>query len=385
VEAEQERHATILSLLLNNSNVFLTQTSSFDNSQVTKDGAFMIRTVLANNSEISEEICPMAILKTGFDFGKIVELVSSNINTKSWKPSSTSSDEDPRRIFTKTEILTWKLTNALFDPLPKLGKGPYPNFAKDAIQEALVKERFSLWLKECVSSIPLSSSSMGSAESIFHLLTKRTISKAVKEAIKNGDHRLATIIAQCGGPGSHVSVRSEIPGGSGKSVSWGHGVPGRGETFESVREDLSAQVSIWTKLESNGGVSKEYINVFKLLSGNIDFWDKNFVGSVKDWKSTLGLYYWYGHGGGVTIGESVEAFEASFGSGKGKYPLPAYLERKGVITESSKSYPKDICYHLIKIFVDSGYLLHDALDPKSSTSNNLDYRKVISSMFFWKN
>ncbi|NXE85473.1 NUP98 protein, partial [Cochlearius cochlearius] len=58
-------------------------------------------------------------------------------------------------------------------------------------------------------------------------------------------------------------------------------------------------------------------------------------------------------------------------------PLPPYLEDSGCVIEEDDSAGRplrDVCFHLLKLYSDRRYHLDQLLDPRSVTSDPLDYR-----------
>ncbi|NWY52916.1 NUP98 protein, partial [Chionis minor] len=58
-------------------------------------------------------------------------------------------------------------------------------------------------------------------------------------------------------------------------------------------------------------------------------------------------------------------------------PLPPYLEDSGCVIEEDDNAGRplrDVCFHLLKLYSDRHYDLDQLLDPRSVTSDPLDYR-----------
>ncbi|NWW94157.1 NUP98 protein, partial [Rhynochetos jubatus] len=57
-------------------------------------------------------------------------------------------------------------------------------------------------------------------------------------------------------------------------------------------------------------------------------------------------------------------------------PLPPYLEDSGAVVEDDNAGRplRDVCFHLLKLYSDRHYDLDQLLDPRSITSDPLDYR-----------
>jgi hypothetical protein len=358
---------------------------------------------LETDSRASQGHCPIVTLRPNFHFTDLANAAyksttNANISSDStWKPTPSSSADDPRRVFTRTELLMWKCAASLWDPLDHLSADPetqklLAGSRGEAIKAALRKEYVSKWLKETVAYAveqELSAAQLSSGARIFHLLTGRMIGKAVKEAIANRDFRLSTIISQSGGAGARVlGHQSEGPSrsppkmssvfASGKKsvrAASGHGVPGRGNMAESTREDINNQVRIWRKIAQDSNVPEEYMRIWNLLGGDMDSWGQGLVKLPGDWRRRWGLFLWFAEGGGLSLKESVDFFEQYFKK-ISKPPVPSYLERK---LQSDPSLvncplPNDVCFELLKLAVEPTYLLEKAIKPNTITPQPLDYR-----------
>ncbi|NXL69817.1 NUP98 protein, partial [Leptocoma aspasia] len=58
-------------------------------------------------------------------------------------------------------------------------------------------------------------------------------------------------------------------------------------------------------------------------------------------------------------------------------PLPPYLEDSGCVIEEDDNGGRplrDVCFHLLKLYSDRSYELDQLLDPRSVTSDPLDFR-----------
>ncbi|NWY35561.1 NUP98 protein, partial [Pheucticus melanocephalus] len=58
-------------------------------------------------------------------------------------------------------------------------------------------------------------------------------------------------------------------------------------------------------------------------------------------------------------------------------PLPTYLEDSGYVIEEDDNGGRplrDVCFHLLKLYSDRSYELDQLLDPRSVTSDPLDFR-----------
>ncbi|KAJ3413654.1 Nuclear pore complex protein Nup98-Nup96 [Chytridiales sp. JEL 0842] len=416
--AEKERHIVSLKTVYENSDTYLASLPplSADSMEENEEPDLpeSEKVFEAQNDMFDEHsmdsgvslprFCPVAKLRDNFQF---LQLASSayqasvvpSTSNELWKPTSSSSPDDPRRVFTRMELSLWKCASALWDPLNYLSTDPETQkllvgSRGEAITAALRKESVSRWLKEAVASAieqDLSSGSqISSGTRLFHMLTGRWIGKAVKEALADRNFRLATIISQAGGAGARVllnqtdessmspaKLSSSVLMASKKSVraASGHGIPGRGNMAETTREDIKSQIHIWRKLAGDSNVPPEYMRIWNLLSGDVKSWGEELVKVPGDWRRRWGLFLWYAEGGGLSLQESLSLFDEYWNAIQ-KPPVPSYLERKLSVEtiDDFEKIPRDICYEMLKLAVEPTYLLERAIKPSTITAQPLDYR-----------
>lgn len=201
-------------------------------------------------------------------------------------------------LFTREEWLLWQLCSALWDYDDNLSESKLTSSQIEAVKNALKKERVSSWLKEAVSEdmetvikkikdSPSLDKDSKASRTIFTLLTGRQISRAVMEATKAKNFKLATILCQFGGAGSRVG-------------SVVHGVPGRLGSDEDCRNDIIEQIQIWNKAithPGSKGVFDEYLLAcWSLFGGDATNWKNQVLNKVDDWKRCFGLFFWFCEG-----------------------------------------------------------------------------------------
>ncbi|KNC99050.1 uncharacterized protein SPPG_06001 [Spizellomyces punctatus DAOM BR117] len=309
---------------------------------------------------------PKAVWKPDFHF---VPFVDAMVEGNDWPRLRHGEDQV---LFEEQEAQVWKLANALWDPL---NHSNAPQSQSQLLENGLRREMISRWLKEAVmKETSRGAQSTHGARKIFILLAGRQMDKAIMAAIENKDLRLASILSQLGGPGNRVlALRRNAH--SRDQGTGGHGIPGRYGTDEVVAEMLVKQLDIWEAAEGKGGsgIDGEYMNVWKLAAGNLATWGLEIFELVQDWKRTFGLFFWYGGSAASSLNEALEQYEQGFeASNDVRPPLPAYLEATQDKVTGDR--PKDVCFHLLKLFTERDYLLETALDPKSISPNQLDYR-----------
>lgn len=424
IAAEKNRHILTFDRFLRSCNIFNTKTSHSNSGAEIEEA--VVPNILSSTASGKQKasvfdgifekkraslpLCPIAVLESTLKFSDLADVstaesCSSSVVPSLWVPSPASSHDDPRRTFTKTEMLIWMLASAVWDEVQLPAHDKRTSQAVSGLRaitviEALRKDQIGGWLKAAVEEDIGHETSKklntNAAERTFFLLAGRQLGKAVREAIASKDFRLASIIAQCGGANSSVilsrngfgssettSLRTtRIPfnqsGGPSSSVllpsASGHSVPGRGAMYEAAREDLIHQVSIWTKMIDNANVPSRYLKIWKLLSGEVRLWDHEVISTPMDWKQTFGLYLWYANGGGLSLPEAVAEYERAWQDERtgAKPPLPSYLEGKD--HDSGTKWSADICYEILKLATDGTYLLEKALVPTSVRPDLLDCR-----------
>lgn len=291
------------------------------------------------------------------------------------------------------EVLLWKLCSALWDERP-LSAQERQKLSENQIlliEDSLKRERVSIWLKEAVSKAVEESiiSNPSPSFKLFSLLTGRQMGKAVQEAIKTKDFKLAMIVTQLGGAGSRLSVPNILPNSRIQS-SAGHGVPGKNGTDEVVRECISSQVQIWKTMMNSSTtplMDEDRFNCWVLCGGEFIKYSPEMFLRLSDWKRTWGLFLWYGDGGYWGLKESLKQYSEAILGGRSliRQPLPGYIERAGskrseLIKSKSKWMPRnetplDCMFHLLRLYAENAdYKLETVLRPETISGDCMDYR-----------
>uniref|UniRef100_A0A8D2MMP2 Nuclear pore complex protein Nup98-Nup96 n=1 Tax=Zonotrichia albicollis TaxID=44394 RepID=A0A8D2MMP2_ZONAL len=106
------------------------------------------------------------------------------------------------------------------------------------------------------------------------------------------------------------------------------------------------------------------------------------VCSLLDWKRCVAVHLWYLLPPTASISRALAMYESAFQNTSEceKYaccPLPPYLEDSGYVIEEDDNGGRplrDVCFHLLKLYSDRSYELDQLLDPRSVTSDPLDFR-----------
>ncbi|XP_006032139.1 nuclear pore complex protein Nup98-Nup96 isoform X2 [Alligator sinensis] len=253
--------------------------------------------------------------------------------------------------------LTWTLCEAIWGNLKELEAS-----LEDPSEYILTLERrkaFSRWLSQTAAGRIEEEVSLSRhdnhIEAVFSYLTGKRISEACRLAQQSGDYRLALLLSQLVGS-------------------------------QEVRELLTMQLVDWHRLQADCFIQEERLRIFALLAGK-PVWQLSERKSINvcsqlDWKRCIAIHLWYLLPPTASISKALGMYEAAFQNTleSEKYaccPLPPYLEDSGCALEEDDSANRplrDVCFHLLKLYSDRHYDLHQLLDPRSITSDPLDYR-----------
>ncbi|XP_061752896.1 nuclear pore complex protein Nup98-Nup96 isoform X3 [Nerophis ophidion] len=251
----------------------------------------------------------------------------------------------------------WTLCEALW------GQQPLPLESLSEYQQQLERRRtFSAWLSRGTAhrveeEVALAQKGRHT-EAVFSYLTGNRISEACRLAQKEGDHRLALLLAQA--VGSQYS-----------------------------RDLLGLQLADWNRMQTDSYLTEERLRIFSLLAGKPVWQTSDSVVNVcsqLDWKRCVAVHLWFMLPPTASVANALAKYEAAFqGSCEGgKYacaPLPPYLEGEQPDMEEDEeeeAEPKqplyDVCFHLLRLYSDRHYGLQQLLDPLSVTWDRLDFR-----------
>ncbi|KAJ3408557.1 hypothetical protein HDU80_005274 [Chytriomyces hyalinus] len=385
-EAERKRHLETLELIFEHTTLPATQADGLKQANIEPNRIVVgdlfegSQSMFQNNPTVPVPICPLGVIDRNFRFTELLKVVEKDLTT-----------------FSHEEASVWRLASALFDEIDSsayFGTGTKCSSANLALRKELVSQ----WLQKSISSIKKPSSAKKSspnsvAKEVYELLTARKIAAAVTCAIRGRDFRLATCVGQIAGPGAHVAVVGKDVGNSVKvgsvlsgnagpvgpgSPSSGHGIFARSSTSDLVLDYLEWQIQAWMKdPASMASISPDYMNVWKLMAGNVGYWDASLVAvaSQDSWRQAFGLFFWYAKGGGLGLEGALEEYDNAWRPGArldAKPPLPKYLA--AAKRSNQKDGIKDVCYNLMKLATNSETVLETVLIPATMGSNVLDHR-----------
>eukprot|EP00075_Anas_platyrhynchos_P032022 XP_027321275.1 nuclear pore complex protein Nup98-Nup96 [Anas platyrhynchos] len=267
--------------------------------------------------------------------------------------------EDPAVTETvvKHWCLTWTLCEAIWGNLKELDAS-----LEEPSEYNLALERrraFSRWLSETAAArideeVSLSRHD-NHVEAVFSFLTGRRIGEACRLAQQSGDHRLALLLSQLAGS-------------------------------QPLRDLLTMQLVDWHRLQADCFIQEERLRIFALLAGK-PVWQLSERVSINvcsqlDWKRCMAVHLWYLLPPTASISQALAMYESAFQNTpeSEKYaccPLPPYLEGSGCVIEEDDNAGRplrDVCFHLLKLYSDRHYDLDHLLDPRSITSDPVDYR-----------
>ncbi|KAG8544950.1 hypothetical protein GDO81_021581 [Engystomops pustulosus] len=258
----------------------------------------------------------------------------------------------------KQWCLTWTLCKALWGRLQELETGL--DETNEYVERLQRRRAFSHWLAETAAEHIEEEVALHRherpVEAVFSFLTGCRISEACRLAQKSGDHRLAMLLSQLVGS-------------------------------QQVVELNVMQLVDWRNLQVDTFIQEERLKVYALLSAT-PVWQSSDKKSINvcsqlDWKRALAVHLWYMLPPTASISQALQQYETAFqeseeGTRYAAYPLPAYLEGHGLRLEAidadTSSIKRDVCFHLLKLYSDRCYDLRQLLDPRSVTSDPLDYR-----------
>ena len=309
----------------------------------------------AGDTTLNADSIPKANISTKFSFSNFVSM------------SQEESDTDHISPFDSEDANLWKLSSALWDNIQLLeSTDGLTEEQKEVLVEAVRKEEFSTWLKWSLQAytraVVLASPSSDRLTWIY--LATRQLGNAVKAALSAKNLKLASLLAQVGGSSSSVLINR---GGTSKISrnSSGHGVLGKSGTDTGFSADVTHQVELWKRAGAN--LLDEDINkIWRLLTGNVDLWEPLLFKDFTNWKQAFGILFWFADGGHFSIGETMDLFELLRQKIPSSIlePVPGYSPSGGSL---------DMCYHLIKVFVDESYTLERTLNPLCISPNRMDY------------
>jgi nuclear pore complex protein Nup98-Nup96 len=259
---------------------------------------------------------------------------------------------------TQSERDVVSLAAALWDPIAFDTSGEEIEASKmDAIKGGLKRRALANWFKKVVLptvEIDLSTAEDG-FQKIFYYLSGNYLAKAVLEAIKTRNLRLATILSQVGGPSSQIAVNFAKDS---EPLSWGFTscVPGRGMTDPDTLANIAGQIEIF-----NGMPIDTYFKyTWSIISGSTGDWEPEML-KLLDWKRVLGLLFWYANGGDLSIERALEKYQPY--AEAGYPPLASY----------DKCHSQDLCFSLLNLSIGK-IDVQKVLDPLGHCDKMLNVR-----------
>jgi len=235
---------------------------------------------------------------------------------------ATSHQSDERNGSVKIEAEAWDLVSALFTNVPAeetIESIEEEILADSMARMASMQRRASLscWLKDRTFSAvkrkleELPSDKEYDMDRILTCLSGHELSSAALCASSMGNVRLATLISAAG----------YTPLGM---------------------EHVQKQQDIWEKAGYDPFIDEQLMEVYNLLSGNVDA----VVGIAdNDWKRAFGLYLWYGTPKDSPIHTALYSFVSAANKGQAPKPIPWHVKK---VSEGDNI--SDVCFELIRIF-----------------------------------
>jgi len=219
----------------------------------------------------------------------------------------------------------WELVNVLFSLVPA-EEDPIADDASDASDQGNLislasmerRAKFSSWLKNNthdsmrnqLEEIKRHSGNIN--EEILSLLSGHDLSGAVMSASASGNVRLATLLATAGSSSEAVSC-------------------------------IVDQQRIWDEEGYAGHIDEQLLQVYDILSGNVDS-AMYIVGN--DWKRSVGMHLWYGTPKTSPVSAAVSNYLNAVQEGLAPFPGPWHPLKA---TPDAKR-PTDTAFELIRMF-----------------------------------
>jgi len=277
-------------------------------------------------------------------FGNVAEHVKEHVPPKSYESS------------------IWNLGHALWDDLTKgipdkCVKGPNK---KHHVENMNRKMMVSDWLKGAVQAevqqdVAAAEARGNASQVIIALLSGWQVEKACMYAARTKNFRLSMLLALLGSNGVG-------------------GLP------VDSRKDIVKQILVWKQqkfINADGTatpqslINTDMLRIYYLLSGQVEL-----ISHGLDWKRVFGLHLWYKSFSENTLKEVVQSYEAKVIRNPNPSRFPARLPNPVYSNkEVTSADPKDLLWHLLKIYCDSAYYLEQALLPNTHIAPN----KVIIS------
>lgn len=262
------------------------------------------------------------------------------------------------------EANLFRLGVALFDEIDLRLPADSPEELVLRITEVRRKLALSRWLEDAVA--PIVDAELTTAASrpskVFTLLTGNQVDRAVQSAIEGNDLRLATLLAQIGGP-------------------------------DAFRDEVQRQLNDWKHYQSTSLISPEYRRIYALLAGITDLSPGDASRGVEgcvdvkvskglDWKRALGVRMWFADRFEDDITTVMESYAAAledpqYVDARPAKPIPEYLEQNKSTSDKRWKVvqePSDILYGLIRLYADNSIALEEVLHASDTSPSPMDVR-----------
>ncbi|KAL7422183.1 hypothetical protein Q5752_002829 [Cryptotrichosporon argae] len=255
------------------------------------------------------------------------------------------------------EASVFRLGQTLFDEVDLALPADAPDELRARVAEVRRKLALTRWLEAAVApavDTDLVGANDGAAK-VFALLSGNQVDRAVQAALNTGDLRLATLVAQAGGP-------------------------------EVFRSEVKRQIDDWNKYKTAGMIAPTYRKVYAVLAGITDVSPGNdgkgsdaaddvLIAQGLDWKRAFGLRLWYGSPFEDTIADVLESYTAALDSSTPPArPIPPYLETPADGKTWNLPETHDVLFHLIRLYADLTVPLDDAVDARATSRSPTDLR-----------
>ncbi|RKP13218.1 nuclear protein 96-domain-containing protein [Piptocephalis cylindrospora] len=200
------------------------------------------------------------------------------------------------------------------------------------------------------------------ARIIFALLSGNRVVAACDEAARQGNLRLATLLAQVGGgSGCQEEVRGQVE-------AWRKTRDGQGERWAWIGG--ADRQRLWSLLGGNVGA---YTSLDR-GTGRVE--QEGWVGEGLDWKRLLGLLLWYTGNDDAGIEDVVKQLDGMLRENvPGMTRAVPWYEQGTVASKNSQGDASDILYHILQLYGRQGsYPLEELLQPRNYGPSPLDYR-----------
>ncbi|XP_037071339.1 nuclear pore complex protein Nup98-Nup96-like [Pollicipes pollicipes] len=186
-------------------------------------------------------------------------------------------------------------------------------------------------------------------ETVFAHLSVRQVGAAMRVAQRHGDLSLSLLLTQV--TGSH-------------------------ETRQLVR----SQLENWRQVCADQHISRERLRLYMLVAGLAVWQTSHSVVNLctgLDWRRALAIHLWYLSPATSSVSDVVTQYDEAARAADGgpplaPPPLPAYLPDRG--DDEAGELPRDVCHHLLRLYVNGGGRLEPLLTPASHTAEPLDHK-----------